>query len=380
MHIDNDIAQRLLEKIMKVIDYEVNINIMNEYGEIIASGDESRIGKIHSGALEVIKNSESISCFDFIDNDQESSRPGINMPLIFNNEIIGVVGVTGEPKKIKLIASIIKMTTEMLIEKEIDIDRKISKQTSFNNYIYKIISKENHKYLRSINIWAENNNYQFNIDRTVCIIKIGKNAQYDIHKILDYIIQKIHYAKYYDKQDIITYIGNRQFIIIKSINKNDNVLEKRHILLSFFNSIKKEIKIDINFFAVCGSIVNNLSNIPNSFEQASFLLNYIESNNGIHFIDDYILEFIILNEGFISSSIILKNIINIINKNNTLKETIIAMSQYDMNINKTCEKLAMHRNTVLYRMKKIKEILGLDPINNHTDRIKFYIISAIIKK
>ncbi|WP_300365773.1 sugar diacid recognition domain-containing protein [Brachyspira sp.] len=57
------------------------------------------------------------------------------MPLIFNNELIGVVGVTGNPEEIKLIANIIKMTAEMLIEREIDIDKKILKQTTLNNYI-----------------------------------------------------------------------------------------------------------------------------------------------------------------------------------------------------------------------------------------------------
>ena len=135
MYIDNEMAQRLLDKIMKVIDYEININIMNEYGEIIASGDKGRIGKINLGALEVLKNSKNMNYFNFIDNDKESSRPGINMPLIFNNELIGVVGVTGDPKEIKLIANVIKMTTEMLIEREIDIDKKILKQTNLNNYI-----------------------------------------------------------------------------------------------------------------------------------------------------------------------------------------------------------------------------------------------------
>ncbi|MEI0495471.1 sugar diacid recognition domain-containing protein [Brachyspira intermedia] len=133
MYIDNEMAQRLLDKIMKVIDYEININIMNEYGEIIASGDKGRIGKINLGALEAIKNARSMNNFNFIDNDKESSRPGINMPLVFNNEIIGIVGVTGDPDEIKLISNIIKMTTEMLIEREIDIDKKILKQTNLNN-------------------------------------------------------------------------------------------------------------------------------------------------------------------------------------------------------------------------------------------------------
>ena len=375
MYIDNEMAQRLLDKIMKVIEYKVNINIMNEYGEIIASGDKSRIGKINLSSLEVIKNSRSMNNFNFIDNDKESSRPGINMPLIFNNEIIGIVGVTGDPNEIKLISNIIKMTTEMLIEREIDIDKKTLKQTTLNNYIYKIISKENYKYLSSINIWAENNGYSFNINRIVCLIKIEKNNDYDMKKISECIFNKIKLIKYFSNQDIVSHIGNAQFIIIKSLNGND----KNKTVSLFFQYLRNETKI--KFSVMCGCIVNSLENIPHSFEQASFLFNYIEyTNNNIYFIEDYMLEYIILNEGYFSSSMILKNTLDIINKNSTFKETIITITKYDLNINKTCEKLSIHRNTVLHRMKKIKEILGLDPIKNHTDRIKFYIIAALLEK
>ena len=154
MSIDNNTAQKLVEKIMDNIDYKVNINIMNEYAEIIASGDKKRIGKIHSGALDVIKNAKTMEYFDSIDSDKESAKPGINMPLIFNNEVIGVVGVTGNPNEIKLIANIVKMITEILIENEIDLDKKISKQRALNNYVYKIISKEVIHHMSSINIWA----------------------------------------------------------------------------------------------------------------------------------------------------------------------------------------------------------------------------------
>ena len=77
---------------------------------------------------------------------------------------------------------------------------------------------------------------------------------------------------------------------------------------------------------------------------------------------------------------ILKNTLKIINQNSTFKETIITICKYDLNINKTCEELSLHRNTILHRMKKIKEILGLDPIKNHTDRIKFYIIASLLEK
>mgnify|MGYP000440655490 CR=1 FL=1 len=104
------------------------------------------------------------------------------MPLFFKGEVIGVVGVTGNPEEINIIANMVKMATEILIEKEIDIDKKIFKQTTLNNYIHKIISKENYNYASTINIWAEKNNYLFDIDRAVCLIKFEKNENLDIYK------------------------------------------------------------------------------------------------------------------------------------------------------------------------------------------------------
>lgn len=380
MEIDNKIAQYLLKKIMDNTNYKINVNIMNEYGEIIASGDSKRVGKIHSGALEVIAKRESMNYFDYIDNDTESAKPGINMPLFFNNEIIGVVGVTGNPEEINIIADMVKMITEILVERELDIDKKIFKQTTLNNYIYKIISKENGGYVNTINIWAEKNNYSFNIDRAVCLMKFEKNENWDMYKASELIINKMQYLKYFYKEDIVSYFGNRQFIIIKSFNEKEKT-DKKSALKNFFTSLQKEIdKMNLNFLAVCGSIVNGLDNLPESYEQADFLLNYTSYKNGaVYFIEDYVLEFLILNNEK-NSKMILKNTLNIINRSPLYKETITAMSKYDMNINKACKKLSMHRNTIIYRMKKIKEVLGLDPVNNHKDRIKFHILSVILNK
>lgn len=379
--LDNQIAKKIIKKIMNDTDYKININIMNEYGEIIASGDKYRIGKIHSGALEVIEKRKSMHYFDTIDNDTESSKPGINMPLFFKGEVIGVVGVTGNPEEINIIANMVKMATEILIEKEIDIDKKIFKQTTLNNYIYKIISKENRSYLNLINIWAEKNNYLFNIERAVCMIKFEKNENWDMYKTSEYIINKMQYLKYFYKQDIVSYLGNGQFIIIKSFSDKERS-DKKSVLKKFFISLQKEIddRMNLKFSAVCGAIVNSLDDIPESYEQANFLLNYTEcKNNAIYFIEDYILEFLILTNKA-NSKMILKNSLNIINRSSLYKETITAMSKYDMNINKACDNLSTHRNTIIYRLKKIKEVLGLDPINNHKDRIKFYILSIILNK
>ena len=373
-------AQKLLKKIMDKLGY--NINIMNEYGEIIASGDETRIGKIHSGALEVLKEGKDMEYFDFIDNNIESAKPGINIPLVINNEIIGVLGVTGNPKEVGKIAAIVKLTAEILIEKELDTDKKILKQTSINNYINMMISKNNEHYIPSILIWLEKNNYQIeNINRIVCLIKFDNNDYLDKNRMNDYIISKIKDSSDFNSQDIISYFGDNEFILIKSFDKKQYGLERK-ILNNFFIYLQNSLdsKLGLHFKASCGAVSKNINEISSSYEQAKFLLNWNQySNNGeVFFIEDYILEFYISTNEQSSLKMILRNVLKIIKNNSNLKETIITMSKYNMSITKTSDKLSVHRNTIVYRMRKIKELLNLDPINNNIDRIKFHIISILL--
>lgn len=53
MKLSKKIAQDIVKEMMKVVPY--NINIMNEKGVIIGSGDSSRIGNMHEGAVEAIR-------------------------------------------------------------------------------------------------------------------------------------------------------------------------------------------------------------------------------------------------------------------------------------------------------------------------------------
>lgn len=52
-HLTQNNAQRIADRIMEIVPY--NINIMNQKGEIIASGDKGRIGSVHQGAVKVIE-------------------------------------------------------------------------------------------------------------------------------------------------------------------------------------------------------------------------------------------------------------------------------------------------------------------------------------
>ena len=70
------------------------------------------------------------------------------------------------------------------------------------------------------------------------------------------------------------------------------------------------------------------------------------------------------------NTIISKNDIKNIDKN--LLTTGINFIENDLNISKTSNMLFLHRNTLIYRLEKIKEYLNLD-LKNFKDAFIFYL-------
>lgn len=58
-------------------------------------------------------------------------------------------------------------------------------------------------------------------------------------------------------------------------------------------------------------------------------------------------------------------------------EIIVAIANYDMNVSKASTKLYMHRNTVVYHLKKIRQSTGLNPQRFH-DLTKLLLVARKI--
>ncbi|MDQ8736189.1 sugar diacid recognition domain-containing protein [Paenibacillus sp. LHD-38] len=109
-----EIAETIVKETMNRLNR--NINIMDKTGIIISSGDPTRIKQVHEGALEVIRTGKPIIITSENTVQWEGTLTGINLPIEFQNKIIGVIGITGEPKEVEEFGGLVKMTTELMIK------------------------------------------------------------------------------------------------------------------------------------------------------------------------------------------------------------------------------------------------------------------------
>ena len=113
--IEAELARRFIEQVTQYTEY--NINIMDETGVIIASRDPERVGTYHEVADRIIHGSKDVIVVHD-DRTFPGVLPGINMAILHEGRKEGVVGVTGDPDKIRDVAMITRMAMEAMLRYE----------------------------------------------------------------------------------------------------------------------------------------------------------------------------------------------------------------------------------------------------------------------
>lgn len=138
MKITHKLAQDIVDKTMNIL--RKNINIMDENGVIIGSGDKSRLNQFHEGAAQVIKEGKKLEIYFNDINHLIGVKPGINLPIEHDEKIIGVVGITGEPNEVRPFGEVIKMTVEMMLQQEFLLKELQLEKQARENFIQDLLS------------------------------------------------------------------------------------------------------------------------------------------------------------------------------------------------------------------------------------------------
>ena len=94
--LDAKFAQSLVDIV--AAELNKNVNILDEHGVIIASFSRERIGQLHEAAARMLK-AGIVKEFYVSKGDElylSGIRSGFNMPIMFEEQCVGIIGVTGE--------------------------------------------------------------------------------------------------------------------------------------------------------------------------------------------------------------------------------------------------------------------------------------------
>lgn len=373
-----EIAQKIVDSTMEVIDNR-NVNIMDCNGFIIASGDKSRIDTYHKGADDVIKCGQVIEIFPEDVPNYPGAKEGVNLPINTSGKIIGVVGVYGHPDEVRLVAKLVKNSVELMFEQYL-VSEQVQlvtnlKQQLIRKLIYENIEK-NEEEIRCI---AKVVAIDLELPRYAILLKLKENPiqeSFQILRIMKHVEEFLIDNRYLKSEDLFALL-NHNLVIFKGIS--DSEADETALLNQIIQNLHKQNGSELK--GAIGSIHSGLIGYRKSYQEAKALIETsecsvqniaspeVQVNYLLGQIDGYLLEHFIKP---IYQRIVTKEGLEL----TWMVQTLNSLFDHNLNLAEAAHSLYIHKNTMIYRMNKIKEITGLSVNTSfyHTILLKLLLI------
>ncbi|MDO5054571.1 sugar diacid recognition domain-containing protein [Pasteurella oralis] len=364
MKINKQTAQKIVSRTMNII--QNSVNVMDENGIIIASGDSSRVNQKHIGAIVAIRENKVVEIDQTLAEKWNfEAKPGINMPINYLGNIVGAVGISGEPDKVRSYTELVKMTAELIIEQYILLEQERWLHRYKEEFILQLL------------------------DETQQITQLKQQAHFfDVDLQQPYIVVIIQLSTTSAEllQELITYLQQPHFthhLAILALDKIVLLLPQTQIKHKELAKLLPETAILHNYHIAVGGYFTGESKIHYSYQTALSTLEYglqYHPKKTIYFFEQYQLPVLLQNlTRSWQAEELLKPIQKLIqqDQNHLLRKTLQQYFLSNCDLSLTSQKLFIHINTLRYRLHKIEQITSLS-FNKITDLFILYLGTLLL--
>lgn len=357
MFISRSAAQAIVEEIGKEI--QEHINLMDGKGVIIASTDSERIGQIHEGARKIITEKLSV-LYVSEEMENETTRKGINLPLTVRDEVIGVVGITGERAQVERYGNIVRRMTEIMVEDSISKDVKRYDRRMKYRFMEEWIAKSGTSYER--NFIERGRNLGIDVEQPYRVMSLAFADYQQLsdtvegQKLLDEMESSVRHVM---EQKEFLYLRQppRQICLVPVCS--DEEMEKIALKLEVMLQKKYGRKLVAGFDSKNG---NKFDIHRCCLEAEKAAAHALTCEKDRFYYDDLNIE-LFLNE---ITEVTMQEYLNKLfagldkEKLGDYMNLIECYFACEGSIGKMAEDMFMHKNTLQYKLKKMAEITGKD--------------------
>lgn len=355
--INKKMAKQIVDTVKDVCGHD--INFINENGIIYASTNEARIGDFHEIGFEVAKTNTTIEVAE--DNSFEGTQKGVNIPVFHNGALLSVIGITGEPEKVRQYAYLAVRITKLLIrEQELEAFNRSQKEK--NDFIVRTLLKGEITDRQYLGECLEELKISEKDIFKVIAIKLNTRHQEMNISLME---QKL-YSLFHGIQALLySYNYPNEYVLIIY---DKNTASTVHALEKFVTSNKGLIQIGIG-------TSQGLYHLAESYEASEIAVKSMKAlEEGLAIFENLDLEIIIgsLDKG-IKEKYINKTLECLSDED---KEILRVYYEEDMSLAATGKRLFLHKNTLQYKLDRIGKLSGYNP-RNFKDAVVLYIATKM---
>ncbi|MDR7250677.1 CdaR family transcriptional regulator [Bacillus pumilus] len=358
------LAEKIVDEVKKVLTEEIIITQTN--GTIIAATDPARIGQFHEGAyLTSFEGQKRILTKDD-EQRMKGVKAGINLPIYFKQEVIGVIGMTGNPVHVSPFGEILRKMTELLIQEHEFFLETETDERQLEAFVFDWL----HLPETAIDLTEKAARLQLDINKQRAVVLIDCHDE-SFMKQDQY--KKVKEMLHLTNQEMIVRWGHARFLLMLQTSANDrDTLRQRlfHIHATLTAHPKSKVLIGAGKPAA-GQMMKQ------SFHQAFRALKMANADTPIVFDEDLTLELFIEEVSQETKEVFLDRTIVPLLPYPELVKTLRVLMTSDCSLKYTAEAMHVHINTLHYRLKRIQDLTTLDP-KRMQDAMLFYLALMLL--
>ncbi|MGX9416857.1 CdaR family transcriptional regulator [Vibrio sp. RC27] len=361
IQLKESLAQRIVEGANKITNYP--ISVMDKDGYIIASTNPARLYQKHGGAILAISEQKPIEISSHMLAEFPNVTPGINLPILFNKEPIGVIGIAGPLEDVRPLGEMVKMAAELVVEYMSMMDATRWNERQGEEFLLECIDSEtppNHILNRASML-------KLTLDEPFALVIVESQIGDDIQDNIDIL-------KSWSSKHIMAEYTNNMSIILMTMSNSDRFSND---IMADWQGLKNyfEESFPSNIICALGSIYHNIIDLPKAFESALAVLKSgkrLKPDNHFYQYSDFELPALfdgVFNEWQFSKIHHYVELLELTDP--SLIDVLICWYEHDCDIKKTSSKLFIHPNTLRYRIKRAEEICHLN-LSDYKDKCRLY--------
>ena len=360
-------AQNIAKSTSEVIGYGVLVT--DEKGVIIGCNDEKRIGELHPPSIKVMQENRPMTTSTADAENYGNILPGYTLPIQFFDRVLGSVSIAGLPEEVERYGLLVQKQAEIMLREQAFLESNLLRERALRDLIENISSYDPRKGSGEL-IIMQANELGFNIlkCRVAIVIEMNKWSNEAAENAFQRMFREVR-TSFSNPRNVICPQENYRATILLSTSSDggsEKIYEAAETLSKdFLDSVRAkgilaDVSIGFSAFDLQG-LCRSINSAKNSLRLAKQLgtkgIIRSEKFTGESLIDALPSE---VREDYVSMT--LKGL-PARNDYDEIRDTFMAWCESPFASGNVAERLSMHRNSLQYRLKKIRALTGKDPWN-----------------
>ena len=333
--------------------------IIDSNGFVIAGCSINSVGTFHEAAYHILRRMTDPD-EDFWEGGQEEQGT-LYTPLLQNRQTAALLALSGEEQTVRIYARAVKSAIESTLGQEVNAVRLQKYSSKFDLFVQKLFYDP--QVLRSeLEARAASLGYLHDCMRIPVFITTEQVGDFSA------LVQQGKANPLYNPQDIMALSRSGNITLFIYLGYGEEVLRTfRESVTDYLRWWQDTLsEMGFQYQMQVGTIQSNLSYYRLAYDHAVWLHNTARCRDTVNWFYDY-------TEAYLKSSIPLmeyRGIFNAFSENlptdflESYKELFDSLMQYDFNFQLASKQMFIHKNTLSFRLGKIKERLNINSMQN----------------